>query len=205
MKQEMPAAAGLGTRMRLTEHKEVLTTGDVARICHVAPRTVSKWFDSGQLRGYRIPGSRDRRIPRQHLLAFMRAHGMPLDEVDGAPCRVLILDATVPPSLVASLNETEHYEVRTARDGFEAGVLAQQFRPHAVVLDVDDQAEQARTVRANLRTLAGLAAAIVAATGRLSAERRAALLADGYDACIARPYEAADLCAVVEEATNLVR
>ena len=47
--------------------KKVFTTGQVAKICKVAPRTVSKWFDSGRLRGYRIPGSQDRRIPREHL------------------------------------------------------------------------------------------------------------------------------------------
>src|SRR5947207_1217774 len=44
--------------------KKVFTTGQVAKICKVAPRTVSKWFDSGRLRGYRIPGSQDRRIPQ---------------------------------------------------------------------------------------------------------------------------------------------
>ena len=38
--------------------KKVFTTGQVAKICKVAPRTVSKWFDSGRLKGYRIPGSR---------------------------------------------------------------------------------------------------------------------------------------------------
>ena len=43
--------------------KTIFTTGQVAKICKVAPRTVSKWFDSGRLRGYRIPGSQDRRIP----------------------------------------------------------------------------------------------------------------------------------------------
>ena len=37
--------------------KDVLTTGEVAEICKVAPRTVSKWFDSGELEGYRISGS----------------------------------------------------------------------------------------------------------------------------------------------------
>jgi excisionase family DNA binding protein len=47
--------------------KKVFTTGQVAKICKVAPRTVSKWFDSGRLRGYRIPGSQDRRIPREQL------------------------------------------------------------------------------------------------------------------------------------------
>src|SRR4051812_21210164 len=58
--------------------KKVFTTGQVAKICKVAPRTVSKWFDSGRLRGYRIPGSQDRRIPREHLIKFLKEHGMPL-------------------------------------------------------------------------------------------------------------------------------
>lgn len=62
--------------------KQVFTTGEVAKICHVAPRTVSKWFDSGRLRGYRIPGSQDRRIPRDHLIRFLKEHGMPLGGLD---------------------------------------------------------------------------------------------------------------------------
>ncbi len=55
--------------------KKVFTTGQVAKICKVAPRTVSKWFDSGRLKGYRIPGSQDRRIPREHLIRFLKEHG----------------------------------------------------------------------------------------------------------------------------------
>ncbi|MFN9969658.1 MAG: helix-turn-helix domain-containing protein, partial [Phycisphaerae bacterium] len=61
--------------------KEVLTTGEVAKICNVAPRTVSKWFDSGSLKGYRIPGSRDRRIPTSELIRFMKAHNIPLEGI----------------------------------------------------------------------------------------------------------------------------
>ena len=63
----------------MTFEKDVLTTGEVAKLCNVAPRTASKWFDSGQLRGYRIPGSKDRRIPLEHLIRFMKAHGIPLN------------------------------------------------------------------------------------------------------------------------------
>ena len=62
---------------------KVLTTGDVARICHVAPRTVHKWFDTGLLKGYRIPGSRDRRIPIAELRRFMEANNMPMDLFPG--------------------------------------------------------------------------------------------------------------------------
>ena len=34
---------------------KVFTTGQVAKICKVAPRTVSKWFDSGRLTGISHP------------------------------------------------------------------------------------------------------------------------------------------------------
>ena len=62
--------------------KKVFTTGQVAKICKVAPRTVSKWFDSGRLRGYRIPGSQDRRIPREHLIKFLKENSMPLGALE---------------------------------------------------------------------------------------------------------------------------
>ena len=64
--------------------KKVFTTGQVSKIANVAPRTVSKWFDSGKLKGYRIPGSQDRRIPRANLIEFLDEHGMPheLNEED---------------------------------------------------------------------------------------------------------------------------
>jgi excisionase family DNA binding protein len=60
--------------------KQIFTTGDAAKILRVAPRTVSKWFDSGKLRGYRVPGSQDRRIPRDQLVRFMKDHGIPVPE-----------------------------------------------------------------------------------------------------------------------------
>ena len=63
--------------------KSVFSTGEVAKICGVAPLTVSKWFDLGLIRGYRIPGSSHRRIPRVHLIRFLKENGMPLGELEG--------------------------------------------------------------------------------------------------------------------------
>jgi excisionase family DNA binding protein len=54
----------------------VFTTGEVAKICRVAPRTVSIWFDRGKLKGYRMPGSQDRRIPEEYLRNFLNEHNM---------------------------------------------------------------------------------------------------------------------------------
>lgn len=60
--------------------KTIFTTGEVAAFIRVTPRTVCSWFDSGRLRGYRIPGSQVRKIPKEHLLRFMREHGFPIPD-----------------------------------------------------------------------------------------------------------------------------
>jgi excisionase family DNA binding protein len=60
---------------------KVFTTGQAAKIMGCGVRKVRKLFDSGRLRGYRIPGSQDRRIPREYLIAFMQEHGIALDKL----------------------------------------------------------------------------------------------------------------------------
>lgn len=55
------------------------TTGQVAKVCRVSTATVLKWCDSGILRCFRIPGSRDRRIPGEYLAEFLKQHGMPAE------------------------------------------------------------------------------------------------------------------------------
>lgn len=66
------------TEAEIEAVKQVFSTGEAAKFCKVAPRTVMKWFDSGKLKGYRIPGSNDRRIPREQLIRFMKDNGMTL-------------------------------------------------------------------------------------------------------------------------------
>src|SRR3954470_5764380 len=108
--------------MSTTKMKDVLTTGEVAKICNVAPRTVSKWFDSGSLRGYRIPGSKDRRIPVGELMKFMRAHGIPMDGISSGRTRVLVVDdeSEITSVLHKVLTEQTNYEVRISSSAFEA-------------------------------------------------------------------------------------
>lgn len=111
----------------------LLSTGEVARICQTSPRTVTKWFDSGKLRGYRLPGSQDRRIPREQLIRFLTENKMPLGE----------LAEEVPSLLVASpLDRVVQaialglpgWRIEASRDLFGAGLLA-AARPGALLLD----------------------------------------------------------------------
>jgi len=191
--------------MRTLGRKDVLTTGEVARICRVAPRTVSKWFDTGKLRGYRIPGSRDRRIPLQQLIAFMRVHGIPLDGLDQGSCRILILSARPPDGLVEAVNASGHYELRVAANGFEAGMMAQQFRPHVVIVDLGEEVDEAAEVCRLVKGASELGAAkVLAAVPDLDPHQQRRLHAENFDGCLTKPLTAGRMIAAAEEATNLI-
>ncbi|MFN5799024.1 MAG: helix-turn-helix domain-containing protein, partial [Planctomyces sp.] len=133
--------------------KTIFTTGQVAKICKVAPRTVSKWFDSGRLRGYRIPGSQDRRIPREHLIRFLKEHGMPLGELeDEALGKILLVGSDASTRL--NLNEmisNDDFKIEIAASGFEAGIQAESIHPDCVVIDFVMGREEALMIAQNLR------------------------------------------------------
>jgi two-component system, OmpR family, response regulator len=72
--------------------KTVFTTGEAAKICKVSQQTIIRCFDNGTLKGFRVPGSKFRRIPREHLFAFMRDNGIPTDALESGRRKVLIVD-----------------------------------------------------------------------------------------------------------------
>lgn len=133
---------------------KVFTTGQVAKICKVAPRTVSKWFDSGRLKGYRIPGSQDRRIPREYLIKFLKEHNMPLGELeDEINAKVLVVaqDQVLIENLRRELPEENQFKVEVAASGFDAGIAAESFHPDCIVVDFSIGRTEALQICQNLR------------------------------------------------------
>lgn len=59
----------------------IYTTGEIAQLCEVAPRTVMRWIDNGLLKGFRVPGSLHRRVLRADLIQFLQVNGMPLEKL----------------------------------------------------------------------------------------------------------------------------
>ncbi len=118
--------------------KTVFTTGEAAKICKVSQQTIIRCFDSGQLKGFRVPGSRFRRIPRDQLFSFMKDNGIPTDALESGKRKVLIVDDDE--GLVELLKDVfdkdARFDVRTTNNGFDAGMLVKDFRPDIVVLDV---------------------------------------------------------------------
>ena len=118
--------------------KTVFTTGEAAKICKVSQQTIIRCFDNGSLKGFRVPGSRFRRIPRDQLYAFMKDNGIPTDALESSKRKVLIVDDDE--ELVELLSDVfskdGRFDVRTANNGFDAGMMVKELRPDLVVLDV---------------------------------------------------------------------
>src|SRR5213593_4227845 len=118
--------------------KTVFTTGEAAKICKVSQQTIIRCFDNGQLKGFRVPGSRFRRIPRDMLYKFMKENGIPTDALESGKRKVLLVDddEELVELITDVIKSDGRFEVRVANNGFEAGMVVKDYRPDLVVLDV---------------------------------------------------------------------
>jgi len=192
---------------RMPRQKDILTTGEVAKICNVAPRTVSKWFDSGQLRGYRIPGSKDRRIPLNALIKFMKAHSIPMDGLQSGQMRVLIVDDESESVQVLEkvLAEQANYEVRTAHSGFACGVECEKFRPHVMLLDMHLNDVKGEDVLKLIRGNDDLQLTkVIAMSGKLTDGQAQHLVQNGFDGYLKKPFHVRQVVESIEDVTAIV-
>lgn len=118
--------------------KTVFTTGEAAKICKVSQQTIIRCFDSGQLKGFRVPGSRFRRIPRELLFNFMRENGIPTDALESGKRKILVVDDDVElvELITDVLDRDGRFEVKSVNNGFDAGMMVKDYQPDLIVLDV---------------------------------------------------------------------
>jgi len=186
--------------------KEIFTTGEVAEICQISQQTVIRCFDSGRLKGFRVPGSRFRRIPRDALLQFMRENGIPLERLQPGRKRVLVVDDD--PDIVEMLSDLlqqdGRFEVKTARTGYDAGVLTEKFRPDVIILDYMLPDINGNVVLETIRRNPELAyIKVVLVSGVVNQEEVQALLAAGADDFIKKPFDIDHLIGRVAELVGL--
>jgi len=185
--------------------KQVFTTGEVAQICNVSQQTVIRCFDSGRLQGFRVPGSRFRRIPRDALIAFMKNNQIPLDQLDSGRKRVLVVDddEAIVEMFMELLERDGRFEVKTASTGYDAGILTEQFRPDVILLDFKlpdiNGNVVCRTIRANpnyehMR--------IIVISGVADPDEIRELTAAGADEFIRKPF---DINAVIDRVAEMVK
>lgn len=188
-------------------HKyEVYTTGQVAQICCVAPRTVTKWFDNGQLKGYRIPGSKDRRIPASELMRFMRANHIPVDGMELGIVRVLLIDTNIQwlEQICGELNKREKYHSQWADNMFDIGFAAHKLGPHVVIVNLMTNGLDAAGICKYIHAKEDLQGSkVVAIAPNLTNNEKAALIEKGFDDVIAGEVNFKSIAEAIEDATNL--
>lgn len=172
--------------------KTVFTTGEAAKICKVSQQTIIRCFDSGQLKGFRVPGSRFRRIPRDVLYKFMKDNGIPTDALESGKRKALIVDddRDLVELLRDSLEADGRFDVRTVNNGFDAGMMVKEYRPDAIILDVMLPDINGKEVCQRVRSDSALDdVKIICISGMVEAEKVQELRDAGANDFIQKPFE----------------
>jgi excisionase family DNA binding protein len=185
--------------------KSVYTTGEVADICSISQQTVIRCFDNGRLGGFRVPGSKFRRIPHDALIAFMKANQIPLDNIRLGKKRVLIVDddPDIVEMLADLLGRDGRFEIRTAGNGFDAGAATKEFRPEIVLLDFMLPDINGNVVCQRIRSDPELVdTRIIIISGAVSPAEIEALRSAGADEFIQKPFDIQILMGRILELVN---
>ena len=187
---------------------QLLTTGDVARLCGFSPSAVLQWIRSNKLSAYSSPGGQHRIDPEQ-LLEFLQKHGMriPLELASANGHRILVVedDESVRDLLIRFLNDSDiPCTVESAGNGVIGCLKIPTFKPDLVVLDLVmpelDGVEMCRTVKGS-EEFAGIKVLVI--TGQPDDEQLHHAMSAGADGWIARPVVMQDFIRKVEETIGL--
>jgi len=176
--------------------KTVFTTGEAAKICKVSQQTIIRCFDSGQLKGFRVPGSRFRRIPRDLLYKFMKENGIPTDALESGKRKALLVDddEELVELIRDVLDSDGRFDVRVANNGFDAGMMVKEYHPDVIVLDVMLPDINGKEVCQRVRSDPALDdVRIICISGMVEQDKIADLMAAGANAFLQKPFEVEQL------------
>ncbi len=171
--------------------KTVFTTGEAAKICKVSQQTIIRCFDNGSLKGFRVPGSRFRRIPREQLFSFMKENGIPTDALESGKKKLLVVDddEELVELMVDTFSRDKRFEIKTANNGFGAGMLVKEFRPDLVILDVMLPDINGKEVCQRVRNDPTMKTVkIICISGMVEQDKIADLMAAGADDFMNKPF-----------------
>lgn len=181
--------------------KEVFTTGEAAAVCRVSQQTIIRCFDSGRVKGFRVPGSRFRRIPRDELIRFMKENDIPVEALNGSLKRILVVDddPQIVELFVDVLGDDARYEVKTAATGYEAGATTESFKPDLMILDYMLPDINGNVVCKSVRANSLLAQTkILIVSGVVNQNEIDDLLTAGADAFVKKPFDIQRLLKQIE-------
>ena len=194
--------------MAVHSSKKVFTSGEAARVCGVSADTVSRWFDVGQLEGYRLGPGGDRRIPYQNLRKFMIGHGIPLDRLEVDELRILVVDDDpyYLDILPIALSKDGRFAVAVASTGFDAGAQVVEFEPNLIILDIHLSDADGRMLCQRVKNRPEMRETrVLAISGFLNDAEARELRKYGFDGYLKKPFSIDELFARVDELLTLAK
>jgi two-component system, OmpR family, response regulator VicR len=122
---------------KLPNRKTTYTSGDVARLLNINPRTARLYLTQGRIKGTRNPVTGTWTVTHQAVSAFLEERGVEPSAI-GFPVKVLIVDdePAVLKSIEAILGSSMwNFVFETSTDGYEALIRLGQRAPDLIILD----------------------------------------------------------------------
>ncbi|WP_261841209.1 response regulator [Aliamphritea ceti] len=186
---------------------QTLTSGVIASLCNVNPRTVLRWINSGKLKAFRLPGG-NHRILEADFINFLQENSLPIpaelnrtDTDTAQSADVKTAESPARPKVLIVDDEKEvrraisrvlrplQWELHEAADGFQAGSLLLQEKPDIVLLDLSmpglDGYEVIRYIRGN-RQIRHCRILVISA---LAPAKLKQALDTGADEVLAKPFD----------------
>ena len=141
------------------------------------------------------------------LIRFMKTHGMPLNNLLTGGTRIMIVDdeQDIVEVLEKILEDEAKYEVEVAKGGFAAGVTAERFRPHVILLDVHLSDVDARDVVKQVKSSPDLQLTkVIAMSGKLTSEEAKGLMSHGFDSFLRKPFHVRQVIEAIEDAMAVI-
>jgi excisionase family DNA binding protein len=190
-------------------HKRIFTTGEAAAICKISQQTIIRCFDNGRLTGFKVPGSKFRRIPREELVRFMKANNIPLSNLPGAEgaegtpkLRILAVDddnamLDMYRDIIA---DDPRVELHTASTGYDAGLMTIELRPQLILLDFMLPDINGNLVCKRVRERPELASTkVLIVSGVVQQSQIDELMRAGADGVLRKPFEVRQLAQTIRQ------
>ena len=172
--------------------KTYYTPNEVADLFMVSPITVREWAKKGLLKAELTPGGH-RRFLVPEVKKFARQRDLTLQDRQDSRTRILIVDDDQQfcRFLTEQFAEFDDSMVtETAFDGFSAGQLIPNFRPHIVLLDLMmagmDGFDVCRKLKENPDTKS---IRVIAMSGFASPENTQNIINSGAECCLPKPVD----------------
>jgi two-component system response regulator VicR len=128
------------------------SSGDVAKICDVNPRTVIRWIEAKKLKAFKLPGRGNNRVKHSDLLNFLVQNKIPVPSELIVEQEKSCFIVSVEKQLVKNAQRIARnagFITQIYQHGIESGVEIAQHKPSLIMIDC-------QTSRVDVTTLTAL-------------------------------------------------